>query len=147
MAIESLNVFDAEVDGRIDVAEAVGSKETAMYIYDVPPGRSASPYHYEYVEEWLLVLDGTVVVRVPEGERTLERGDLVRFPAGPAGAHNVENHGSSGARVMLFSGARLPAVSVYPDNDKVGVWPDDDTELIFRLSTAVPWSDDEEGSS
>jgi uncharacterized cupin superfamily protein len=144
MAIENFNVFGAEVDGRVDVAQAVGSTETAMYIYDVQPGRGASPYHYEYVEEYLLVLDGTVVVRVPDGERTLERGDLVCFPPGPAGAHKVKNPGSSAARVMLFSSARLPAVSVYPDSDKVGVWPDDATELIFRRSTAVSWSDDEE---
>ena len=37
------------------------------------------PYHFEYEEEWLLVIDGTIVVRAPNGERTLERGSLV-FP-------------------------------------------------------------------
>ena len=141
-----INVFTSENSGRIDVGQAVGSKSTLMYIYDVLPGRSSCPYHYEYDEEWLLVLEGTLVVRVPDGEQTLERGDLVCFPAGPAGAHKVMNRGESPARMMMFSNERAPAVSVYPDSDKIGVWPGDDANaLVFRRSTAVPWSEGEEG--
>ena len=80
----SINIFTAEnLEGRVDVSRTVGSSATAMFIYDLAPGHSSSPYHYEYDEEWLLVVDGTVVVRTPDGERTLERGDLVRFPSGP----------------------------------------------------------------
>jgi uncharacterized cupin superfamily protein len=141
-----INVFNTEVDGRIDASQAVGSSATAMYIYDVEPGRSSSPYHYEYEEEWLLVLDGTLVLRSPDGEQTLERGDLVCFPAGPAGAHKVMNRGESTARILMFSSTRVPAVTVYPDSDKIGVWPGDDAnELIFKRGTAVPYSDGEEG--
>jgi uncharacterized cupin superfamily protein len=146
VAITKLNVFSAENPGRIDVSRALGSEASAMYVYDVRPGGSASPYHYEYEEEWLLVVDGAVVVRVPDGEQALERGDLVCFPAGPAGAHKVMNRGESPARIMMFSNGRVPAVSVYPDSDKIGVWPGDEgDELIFKRSTAVPWSEGEEG--
>jgi hypothetical protein len=52
-----INVFSAENPGRIDVGQAVGSQATAMYVYDVQPGGSSSPYHYEYEEEWLLVVE------------------------------------------------------------------------------------------
>jgi uncharacterized cupin superfamily protein len=58
------NIFKDEFTGRLDLS----SSDTAMYVYDVEPGDSF-PYHYEYVEEWLLVVDGEVVVRVPDGER------------------------------------------------------------------------------
>ncbi len=141
-----INVLTAENPGRIDVSGALGSAATAMYIYDLAPGQSSSPYHYEYEEEWLLVLDGTIVVRVPDGEQTLESGDLVCFPAGPAGAHKAMNRSASTARVMIFSNARVPAVTVYPDSDKIGVWPGDEAnDLIFDRRTAVPWSHGEEG--
>jgi uncharacterized cupin superfamily protein len=141
-----INVFNIAFDGRLDVSQAVGSKATAMYVYDVPPGRSSSPYHYEYEEEWLLVIDGTLVLRTPDGEQTLERGDLVCFPAGPAGAHKVMNRGDAKARTLLFSIDRTPAVSVYPDSDKIGVWAGDDPDgLIFKRATAVPYSEGEEG--
>jgi uncharacterized cupin superfamily protein len=117
-----------------------------MYIYDLSPGQGLSPYHYEYTEEWLLVLDGSLVIRTPDGEHEAERGDLICFPAGPAGAHKAMNRSDAPARLLLFSDARVPAVSVYPDSDKIGVWPGNEAdELIFRRGTAVPWSDGEEG--
>ena len=145
--MQSVNVFSAEnPDGRIDVARAVDSTATTMFIYDPDPGEGSSPYHYEYEEEWLLVVDGTVVVRAPDGEHTLQRGDLVRFPPCPGGAHKVMNRSDSRARTLLFSSSRVPAVSVYPDSDKIGVWAgDEENELIFKRGTAVPWSDGEEG--
>jgi len=145
--MDAVNIFSVEnLDGRVDLAHGVGSTATAMFVYDLEPGQSSCPYHYEYEEEWLLVVDGTIVVRVPDGERTLERGDLVRFPPGPAGAHKVMNRSELPARTLVFSRSRAPAVSVYPDSDKIGVWPGNaEDELIFRRDTAVPWSYGEEG--
>ena len=74
----------------------------------------------------------------PEGDRELHRGDLGRYPAGPEGAHQIANRSDTAARVLLFSKAAVPAISVYPDTDTIGVWPDDDTEYYFKLGTAVP---------
>jgi uncharacterized cupin superfamily protein len=143
----TVNIFTAENrDGRIDVSRAVGSDATSMFIYDLAPGQSSCPYHYEYEEEWMLVVDGAIVARTPDGELTVARGDLVCFPAGPAGAHKIMNRSESPARVMMFSRSRVPAVSVYPDSDKIGVYPGDEAnELIFKRGTAVPWSEGEEG--
>jgi uncharacterized cupin superfamily protein len=130
------NIFEDQFTGRLDLS----SHETAMYVYDLDPGDSL-PYHYEYVEEWLLVVNGDVVLRVPEGESELARGDLARFAPGEAGAHQITNRSSETARVLLFSKTAVPAVSVYPDTDTVGVWPDDDTEYYFNRSSAVSRDD------
>jgi hypothetical protein len=47
---------------------------------------------------------------------------------------------------MMFSRARAPAVTVYPDSDKIGVWPGDEVnDLVFKRGTAVPYSEGEEG--
>jgi uncharacterized cupin superfamily protein len=146
--VPAVNIFSAEnLEGRIDVARLVGSASTLMYIYDLAPGGAASPYHYEYDEEWLLVLDGTLVLRAPDGEHTLERGDLVRFPRGPAGAHKLMNRSASAARTLMFSvRGRGYAVSVYPDSDTIGVFIADEAgDLVFRRETAVPWAYGEEG--
>ena len=144
--METVNIHADKLEGRLDVARALGSSDYEMFIYDIEPGRSSSPYHYEYEEEWLLVVDGTVALRAPDGEHTLERGDLVRFPAGPDGAHKVMNRSDAPARTLLFSTARTPAISVYPDSDKIGVWPDHESDdLIFKRGTKVEWSEGEEG--
>jgi uncharacterized cupin superfamily protein len=142
-----INIFSAvSPDGRIDLGGAVGSAATAMYLYYLSPGQDQCPYHYEYDEEWLLVVDGTIVLREPNGERTLERGALVCFPPGPAGAHKIMNRSESPARTLMFSSSRVPAVSVYPDSNKIGVWPGNEfDDLVFRRDTAVPWADGEEG--
>ena len=145
--MDRVNIFSVEKpEGRLDVGQALGSTELLMFVYDIAPGASSSPYHYEYDEEWLLVVDGTVVLRSPDGEHTLERGDLVRFPRGPAGAHKVMNRSESPARTLLFSrvGGGL-AVSVYPDSDTIGVFAGGDNDLVFERGTAVPWAHGEEG--
>ena len=130
------NIFEDAFTGRLDLS----SDETAMYVYDVDPGESF-PYHYEYVEEWLLVVDGAVVVRGPDGEAEHGRGAVLRFPPGPHGAHQIMNRGDATARLLLFSRTALPSVSIYPDSDAIGVWPDDDTEFYFKRSAALSRDD------
>jgi uncharacterized cupin superfamily protein len=116
-----------------DIGKAVGGKVLATKVYEVPPGESVCPYHYEYEEEWLLVLGGTIVVRTPQGEEELAEGEMVCFCPGPAGAHKATNRGDAPSRIVMFSSAREPAVAVYPDSDKIGVWPgNSDDEVMLR---------------
>jgi hypothetical protein len=46
---------------------------------------------------------------------------------------------------MMFSSAREPAVAVYPDSDKIGVWPGnpDDEVMLRRADGAVEYYDGE----
>lgn len=127
------------------VGQAAGGEALAVKAYEMPPGESLCPYHYEYEEEWLLVLDGAVSVRTPEGEAELSRGDLVAFPPGPTGAHNATNRGAETARILMFSSAHEPAVAVYPDSDKIGVWPGnpDDHVMLRRADGNVDYYDGE----
>jgi uncharacterized cupin superfamily protein len=94
-----------------------------MSIYDMPPGEAICPYHFEWTdEEWLIVISGEATVRTPEGEETLAPGEVVCFPAGPAGAHKVRNAGDADLRVAIFSTKNEFGIAEYPDSDKVGVW-------------------------
>jgi uncharacterized cupin superfamily protein len=104
------------------VGKAAGGQALVVKAYEMPPAQSLCPYHYEFEEEWLVVLDGTLVLRGPDGEEDVVTGDVVCFPPGPAGAHKLTNRGEATVRLMMFSSAREPAVAVYPDSDKVGVF-------------------------
>jgi uncharacterized cupin superfamily protein len=95
----------------------------------------------EYVEEWLLVIDGTLVLRTPDGEHTLERGDLVCFPPGPGGAHKLMKRSESPARTLMFSSSWVPAVSVNPDSDKIGVFPGNEAHRTINGQTCANTSD------
>jgi uncharacterized cupin superfamily protein len=117
------------------VGQEAGGSEITVKVYELPPGEALCPYHYEYIEEWLAVLAGRLELRIPSGVQTLATGELICFPAGPEGAHRVENRSSEPARLMMWSSSREPAVAVYPDSDKIGVWPGrPEDELLFRRS-------------
>jgi uncharacterized cupin superfamily protein len=123
----------------------IGAAQMGMTVYELPPGQSICPYHYEYgCEEWLFALDGPVVLRHPGGEQGLERGDVVCFPPGPDGAHQVFNRGQETVRVAMLSTKPELAVAVYPDSDKIGVFPGDPRDKIMvRRSSDVGYYEGE----
>ena len=126
---------------RARVGELVGAAALGLSVYDLPPGQSAFPYHYELGrEEWLLVLAGRPTLRDPDGEYELEPGDLVLFPEGEEGAHKVTNNGEEVARIAMLSNKDEPSISFYPDSGKIGFWPDG---KLFRLAEEVDYFDGE----
>jgi uncharacterized cupin superfamily protein len=131
--------------GMVNAGKLMGAVETAIKVFEMPPGEALCPYHYEYVEEWLLVLEGEVLVRTPEGEEPAGAGALVRFPVGRDGAHKLTNRSELPARLIMFSSSREPAVAVYPDSDKIGVWSGDDADgfMLRRADGQVPYYDGE----
>lgn len=131
--------------GAAAVGREAGGQANTVKAYELPAGQAICPYHYEYEEEWLLVLEGSVRLRTPGGERPLKHGDLVCFPPGPEGAHKVTNQTSETARVLMFSSSREPAVAVYPDSDKIGVWTghEDDQLMVRRADGHVAYYDGE----
>ncbi len=146
------NVFETEFQydqsdppgfrcGAASVGSLAGATENSVRAFELPAGEKLCPYHYEYVEEWLLVLDGPVDVRGPGGWETLSSGALACFASGPEGAHQVANRGERTAKVLMWSSARVPAVAVYPDSDKIGVWPgnSDDDVMLRRADGKVDY--------
>ena len=42
--------------GMLHLTKAEGGSELAVKLFDLPPGETLCPFHYEFVEEWLLAL-------------------------------------------------------------------------------------------
>ena len=133
--------------GMARFGSSIGATLLGGSLYELPPGQSNCPYHYEYGnEEWLLVLDGKLTVRHPGGEEELEPGDVVCFSDGPDGAHRLTNRTDATVRILMLSTLVEPSVSVYPDSDKIGVWPGDDRDnIIVRRKSNVDYWDGENG--
>jgi uncharacterized cupin superfamily protein len=123
----------------------LGARETGASVYDLPPGQAVCPYHYEYgEEEWVVVLAGHPTVRTPEGTAQLDPFDVVFFPKGPDGAHQIRNDSGEPARVVMWSQVVYPTATVYPDSDKVGVYTGDKSDdVIVRRSSKVDYYDGE----
>ena len=131
--------------GMFRFGKQLGATETGASLYELPPGQAICPYHYEYgEEEWLLVLSGNPSVRTPEGTEQLEPLDMVFFPMGPEGAHQVLNQSDETAQVVMWSMVITPTATAYPDSDKVGIWTGIKAEdVIVPRSSGVDYYDGE----
>lgn len=115
----------------------LGAELLGATVYELEPGNG--PYHYEIGnEEGLLVLAGTPTLRHPEGRDVLEIGDMVMFPEGTEGAHQLINESSAVARVLILSTMRTPSGCAYPDSGKVSTFAG-----VFPITATVDYWDGE----
>ena len=101
-----------------------GAKNSLVSVYEIPPHKSAYPYHFHHNnEETFYILSGEGVLRTPEGEKKVTAGELLFFPTGPAGAHKLTNSSDTENLVYIdFDVAHDVDITIYPDSDKIGVW-------------------------
>jgi uncharacterized cupin superfamily protein len=114
------------------VGAHIGSELIGGSLYEVEPGQKLWPYHTHHAnEEWMIVVRGRPTLRTPEGERELAEGDVVCFPRGKLGAHQVWNAGDAPARVLMLSTLLVPDLVEYLDSGKVAAL-DAKRERLFR---------------
>ena len=133
----------------LHLGRRIGGELIGATIFDAEPG-SAGTYHLHYGnEEWLLVLEGTPTLRIPEGERELRPGDVAVFQCGPDGAHSISNRSDRPARWVVLSTMNEPDVVEYPDAEVVGAIAgeaptagrDAPFEAFFPSEAAIPYSE------
>lgn len=125
----------------------VGKEESEHFdvsVYEVPPGKSAVPYHYHMRnEEVFFILSGKGLLKSPEGEREVTAGDFLFFPNNEKGAHKISNISQTETLVYADFDVRFePEIAFYPDSDKVGIFGKD-TRLIFPISKQATYFDGE----
>ena len=151
--MKHVNVNDAEMEYDPDDPEGyqaggkrlgpeLGAARLGATVYELPPGQSLCPYHYETEEEWLLVLAGELTVRHPEGEDVLTAGDITAFPVGAAGAHKTTNRGTEPVRMLMFSNVDPTGHVIYPDSNKFQMWGPDG-RIRHRIGPEVDYYDGE----
>lgn len=133
---------------RSRIGRQAGSERIGMSLWEVPPGEAAYPYHYHLTEEELvIVLDGTPSLRTPEGWRELDRGEVVSFPRGEGGGHQLVNRSGEAVRFLAISPQGEPDVVIYPDSGKLGAFErrprGGGLFTLFRLDDAVDYYDGE----
>jgi uncharacterized cupin superfamily protein len=102
------------------VGAAAGAERLGATLYEIDPGQNGSPFHLHHGnEELIVVLAGRPTLRTAEGSRVLEPGDVVACPAGPAGAHQLQNRTDEPVRALVVSTMVYPELAELPDSDKV----------------------------
>jgi uncharacterized cupin superfamily protein len=151
---EPFNLFSDDWDREQDrdgyrhrttaIGKRLGAEVLGASTYELPPGERTFPYHWELgCEEWLLCIFGRPTLRDPDGERELAPGDVVCFPEGRRGAHQVRNDSGEPARVLVFSTKTRVAVAGYPDSDKLLVHAPGELEVMLRDNPPLDYWDRE----
>jgi uncharacterized cupin superfamily protein len=133
---------------RARVSRQAGSERLGLSLWEVPPGEAAYPYHHHLTEEELVVvLNGRPSLRTPEGWRELSEGEVVAFPRGEHGAHQLVNRTKDTVRFLAFSPSGEPDIVIYPDSGKVGAFErrpqGDGLRAMFRMDDRVDYHDGE----
>lgn len=117
---------------------------TLVTVYEIPPMKSAYPYHYHLRdEETFYIISGTGVLKTPDGERPVSAGDLLFFPAGSEGAHKLTNASETEKLVYIdFDVIHDLDVAVYPDSGKIGVWGKN-VNRVYRMDENTDYYDGE----
>lgn len=149
------NIFEPEWDQQRDgegfarirafVGRQAGAEKLGLSVWELAPGEAAYPYHYHHAEEEAtIVLSGRPSLRTPQGWRKLEPGELVVFPVGPEGAHQLVNRTDETIRVLAVSANSETEVVVYPDSNKTACFanrgrPDELREIYPRDAVVDYW--------
>lgn len=102
----------------LSLTEAAGLSLIGVNIVTLPPGAWASQRHWHRKEdEFVYVLDGTLVSITDTGEEVLVAGDAIGFPAGQPNGHHLVNRSSADARFLVVSNRDGTDSGEYSDID------------------------------
>src|SRR4051794_38336937 len=141
-----------EADGfnvrRARLGYQLGTERLGLSFWELPAGETAYPLHYHPAEgELLIVLSGRPPLRTNDGARELEEGEVVAFPRGKTGGHQLSNWSGATVTFLAVSTNGDPDIVFYPDSNKIGVAErlprGGGLRAFFREETAVDYWDRE----
>lgn len=96
------------------------SARIGIGVEELPPGKQSCPFHYHlHEEEHVIVLEGSMALRLGGDELPLKAGDYACFPAGRREAHCFVNRGAETCRYIMIGDRNESEVCVYPDSGKI----------------------------
>jgi len=105
-----------------EIGNAIGARKLGYWMVELAPGKKFCPLHsHQLEEEMFLVWEGRPTIRTPRGTFECRPGDVIAFPVGDAGAHQLLNGSDKPCKVFLLGMDEVEDVCHYPDSDKVSI--------------------------
>lgn len=103
-----------------DAGALIGAERLGYAYARLAPGKRFCPMHWHTREEELfVVLAGTATLHTPRGDFSLRAGDLVAFPTGANGAHQIVATGESAFEMLAIANTDPGDVCFYPESQKL----------------------------
>jgi len=144
---EALSEHFADPSGRYESDDQelgllIGARKLGYQMVTLAPGKRFCPLHVEdHEEELFIVFEGKPTVRTLRGDVACKPGDVICFPPGDVGAHQLVNRSDEPCRVFMLGMEGLGSVAYYPDSDKVLISTRD--RLIVRAKPRLDYFDGE----
>ena len=108
----------------VRIGPKIGVRDLGISYSEVPPGKSACPFHNHHVEdEMFIILEGEGTYRFGDQTYPIKAGCVLGAPAGGRDtAHQIINTGTVPLRYYGISTMSIADVCEYPDSGKFGVF-------------------------
>ena len=104
------------------LSEYGGGFHIGVGMEELEPGKQAYPAHYHMLEEeHMMILSGSLTLRLGGKTYDMTAGDYVCFPAGQKAGHALINNGDEVCRYLMIGERNDHEVVRYTDTDRVGV--------------------------
>ena len=115
-------------------------------IEELFPGSQSAPFHYHlFEEEHVLILEGSLTLRLGDGRHPMQAGDYVCFPAGQKAGHCLINESDAVCRYVLVGERNPNEICVYPDTNKIMVRALGRPAIFDANATRSYWAGEETG--
>ena len=112
--------FDKVVSQKswLALGEAANLTQFGVNLMTIEPGGISSQRHWhEGEDEFLLVLEGELVLVEENGETVMRSGDMAGFKAGVENGHHMMNRSSDAAKFLVVGTTATYDICHYPDID------------------------------
>jgi uncharacterized cupin superfamily protein len=100
------------------LGDACGLTHFGVNVVTLGPGGQSALRHWHTLEdEFVYVLEGTVVLVTDAGEQELRAGDCAGYPAGTGDGHHMINRSGAPARYLEIGNRDEADEGHYPDDD------------------------------
>ncbi|KPC49563.1 cupin domain-containing protein [Amantichitinum ursilacus] len=99
-----------------------GGSRISVSLETLPPGLQANPAHYHLLEEeHVLILEGSLTLRLGDARYVMTADQYVCFPAGQTAGHALINHTDQPCRYLVWGSPHPHDVAIHTDTGYVQV--------------------------
>lgn len=135
------------------VSELIGLTRIGAAYSEVPPGKSACPFHsHREEDEMFLILEGSGEYRFGDKTHRVKARDILGAPrGGPEFAHQITNTGTQALKYLTISSKAGTEICEYPDSGKFMIRSDagqgaSAMRFVGRLADQCDYWEDEEAT-
>jgi len=114
-------------------------KSCSAAFIEIPAGKSSYPHHYHAIaEEIFYIISGIGKLQYYDGEKEIQAGDVLCFPAGEKGVHSITNASKTEPLVYIdFAANPKNDITVEPKAERVKIFGENIKDMTFDAQDTV----------